>query len=268
MSIKTLPTPVVSIITVCKNDARRLLTTLESVKNQNFQNFEHIIIDGASTDNTIDIIKANTHKNLQFYTGKDSGLYDAMNKGSYIANGKYLLFLNAGDHFLNKKSLEVIHLEEIVKNTISPDLIVSRSLFKFKDNNEALWTNHKKNFFFRLAIYPHNATFIKKTFFIKNGGYNLNYKIASDQEFFHRAIIKDKAFVQDIDSVLSVFYMDGLSNTFKGSLLRYLEEFIITFKFYSFTKALQNLFFNLFYRILNTLSFGLVKKINNFFKVK
>lgn len=95
--------PLISIITITFNAAGNLVPTMDSVSSQSFRNFEHIIIDGASTDNTLGI--ARSYPGVRILSEKDRGLYDAMNKGINMARGRYLLFLNAGDAFHDRHVL-------------------------------------------------------------------------------------------------------------------------------------------------------------------
>lgn len=95
-------TPQLSIITINRNDAQGLEKTLESIwKKQSFKDFEHIIIDGASTDNSINIIKKYASHLSYWVSEPDKGIYNAMNKGIIKAKGNYLLFLNSGDWLEN-----------------------------------------------------------------------------------------------------------------------------------------------------------------------
>lgn len=94
-----MPQPLISVITITYNAAGELLPTMLSVAEQSFKDFEHLIIDGASSDNTLAVAHANGTPWLRILSERDNGLYDAMNKGLRMARGKYLLFLNAGDAF-------------------------------------------------------------------------------------------------------------------------------------------------------------------------
>lgn len=99
--------PLISIITITYNAESVISPTLNSLKKQSFTNFEHIIVDGASSDNTIGLVRAAETPNCRIISEPDKGLYDAMNKGIRQANGKYLLFLNAGDAFHSDDSLQL-----------------------------------------------------------------------------------------------------------------------------------------------------------------
>jgi glycosyltransferase involved in cell wall biosynthesis len=99
-------TPFLSIISVVYNDADNLKKRIGSVKSQSFNDYELIIIDGQSTDGTLDIIESNREYISSWISERDSGIYDAMNKGIGLARGKYIEFLNAGDVFVDSRSLE------------------------------------------------------------------------------------------------------------------------------------------------------------------
>ena len=110
--------PKISVITVVYNGEKYLEHTIQSVINQTYKNLEYIIIDGGSTDGTIDIIKKYKTKIDYWISEKDKGIYDAMNKGINVANSNsYLLFLNAGDSFYNNQTLKKIFQKYIDNNT-------------------------------------------------------------------------------------------------------------------------------------------------------
>ena len=111
--------PLISIITITFNAAAELLPTMESVAHQTFKGFEHLIIDGASTDNTLELARKSGTKSLRILSEPDNGLYDAMNKGLRMARGKYVLFLNAGDTFHADDTLALY----AAKAAGSPDII-------------------------------------------------------------------------------------------------------------------------------------------------
>lgn len=107
--------PLISIITVCYNAADTIARTIESVDSQTFGDYEHLIVDGASSDNTVDIVMAHINPRRRLISERDKGIYDAMNKGMSNTSGPYLIFLNAGDKFHTRDSLAVI-AEAIMAN--------------------------------------------------------------------------------------------------------------------------------------------------------
>jgi glycosyltransferase involved in cell wall biosynthesis len=109
-NMRETKTPLLSIITVVYNDAANLKKTIDSVKSQSFSDYELVVIDGKSTDGTLVIIESNKEHIASWISESDNGIYDAMNKGIRIACGRYIEFLNAGDVFVDSKSLERIFL--------------------------------------------------------------------------------------------------------------------------------------------------------------
>tara|TARA_B100000787_G_scaffold163703_1_gene145625 strand:+ start:46 stop:795 length:750 start_codon:yes stop_codon:yes gene_type:complete len=99
--------PRVTVITINYNDSDGLKTTIDSVVNQTYKNYQYLIIDGESTDGSIDVIKSYTQNEFDIVIKKDKGIYHAMNKGVSLASGEWLLFMNSGDVFLDKDSLSL-----------------------------------------------------------------------------------------------------------------------------------------------------------------
>ena len=102
----------ISIVTVCLNDGKYLEETIQSVINRTYSNIEYIIIDGGSTDNTINIIKKYESKIDHWLSESDKGIYDAMNKGISLAKAKWINFMNAGDTFYKSNTIEKIFLKK------------------------------------------------------------------------------------------------------------------------------------------------------------
>lgn len=114
-----------SIITVCYNAAKTIKPTLASVDCQNFTDYEHLIIDGASTDGTQDIVKATVNGRRVMVSEPDRGIYDAMNKGISASSGKYLIFLNAGDRFHSEDTLKA--MAEAIENNNDPGIVYGQT---------------------------------------------------------------------------------------------------------------------------------------------
>tara|TARA_B100001248_G_scaffold202990_1_gene157169 strand:- start:189 stop:944 length:756 start_codon:yes stop_codon:yes gene_type:complete len=169
-----------SIITVCFNSARTILDCIESVNMQTYQNIEHIFIDSASTDDTVNIINQNSKKNCFILSEEDKGIYEAMNKGVKIASGNIIGFLNSDDFYCSKNLIEVIsrYFEE---NDLD---IVYGNIDYVKANKKFIRTFYSPNNFkdvlhgFQI---PHPALFIKSSY-LKNldNPFNQRFKIASD----------------------------------------------------------------------------------------
>ena len=98
----------ITVITVCHNAAKTLEKTIKSVLNQTYPNIEYIIIDGGSTDDTVDIIKRYADRLAYWISEPDKGIYDAMNKGIEVATGEWINFMNAGDTFYEENTIDFV----------------------------------------------------------------------------------------------------------------------------------------------------------------
>lgn len=201
--------PLISIITVNKNDAGGLKKTIDSVLGQTFTSFELIVIDGASTDGSLEVIKACSEKLGYWISEPDGGIYDAQNKGIVKANGEYLLFLNSGDLLVNHMVLEVV----------APKM-KSRCSFYYGDiviENNGHLRNEKApesvdlDFMLNHTFW-HPCTFIQQKLFREFGGYRTNFKIAGDYEFFIRCLLKPDISAMYLNETIAVFEGGGVSN--------------------------------------------------------
>ena len=147
----------ISIITVCYNAEKVIENTILSVINQEYNNYEYIIIDGNSKDNTTEIIKKYSNRITYWISEADNGIYHAMNKGIKKSSGDYLIFMNAGDTFYNNKVLAEIFSENQSKDIISGIALTG---------NEKKWLPAKEIDLCLMYFYTtglcHQATFIKK----------------------------------------------------------------------------------------------------------
>lgn len=198
----------ISIITINYNNASGLQKTLESVVNQTYQDFEIIVIDGNSKDNSVDIIK-NFPRIDSWISESDKGIYDAQNKGILRATGKYALFLNSGDGFVNNDVL----------SKIAPRLNSGKSFYY---GNLILERDHvlEKHLapktidldFMLNSTFWHPCVFIKTDLFQKFGAYNADFKICGDYEFFIRCLIKPNITFEYLDEFITLFDGNGISN--------------------------------------------------------
>lgn len=198
-----------SIITVTLNNRNGLENTLKSVISQTFTDFELIVIDGGSTDNSLNVITKYA-EHITFWCSEfDNGIYHAMNKGILKAQGEYCYFLNAGDYFASNKVLESIFCFNFTEDIISGNLIVTANNKKI-----GLW-KAKQNITF-LDIYSssikHQATFIKKCLFDSYGLYDETLKISSDWDFFMKSFVHCKITYRSIDLEIACFDNNGFSN--------------------------------------------------------
>jgi glycosyltransferase involved in cell wall biosynthesis len=198
-----------SIITVNLNNRSGLLKTIESVVNQIFVDFEYIIIDGGSSDGSVDVIDKYASSVSYWISEPDSGIYNAMNKGIGKANGEYLLFLNSGDFLVNHDVLTQVFRIGITHDIVIGNCNVSKNgkvFFHAKPPHDislsAFWGK----------TIPHQAAFIKRDLFQKFGLYSENFRIHSDLEFFLKAFIAGNCSYLKIPVTISEYNLDGISS--------------------------------------------------------
>ena len=205
----------ISIITISFNNYKGLEKTIKSVISQSFKNFEFIIIDGGSTDNSVDLIKQYESQITYWISENDNGAYHAMNKGLAKSRGDYCIFLNSGDYFNTNTILSQV--SELIKG--DEDLIYG--LIKWEEFN-LLW-NPEENFkYFEIAFHspiPHQASFFKVETLKKMRGYNENYKIISDWAVMLEMVLENKK-IKKISLVVSKCETQGLSSINNKKILK------------------------------------------------
>ena len=177
----------ISIITVCYNSEKTIKDTIESVLKQTYKNFEYLIIDGKSSDDTINIINNYNDPRIKLISEKDNGIYDAMNKGIKLASGDIIATLNSDDILANENIFKTV-IDNFDKDT---DIIYANIKYYNEDFTKLIRnfiSGQKHNDYFCPA---HPSMYIKKEVFNKIGTYNLNYKIAADFDFMVRCNINN-----------------------------------------------------------------------------
>lgn len=203
----------VSIITVVLNDKVGFEHTAKSIVEQTaFELVEWIVVDAASTDGTIDVIKQYSSQITFWVSEPDKGIYDGMNKGINNANGEYLLFLNAGDTLYSRNTIEnIIKTEAFGKS----DYLSGSTIYTNK--GKAIGRSHAPRqvtgqYLFKNSL-AHPSTFIRTECLKINGGYDINYKIVADAKFFFEDIILRNSSYQYIDEYIANFDVTGISST-------------------------------------------------------
>ena len=182
----------ISIITVCFNSEETILTTLNSVISQTYNDIEHIIVDGGSKDRTLDIIKNYKHKNKIVISEPDSGIYDAMNKGIKLAKGEIITILNSDDIYQSPSAIALVMKD--IKDNLDKDIFLGDVVFFNKNNFNKIFRHYSAKNFVKESLLngmmpPHPSSFIKKKIYLKYGLYNKSLSIAADFEIFLRLLI-------------------------------------------------------------------------------
>ena len=219
----------ISIITVCYNEPN-LKATCESVVAQTGQNFEWVVIDGGSDGKTQRIWQEYRHRINKFVSEKDSGIYNAMNKGIRLATGKYLLFLNAGDAF---EDAEVIN--NVIKMKLDRDIVYGdvRSVGRGDGKRVQTFPDFiDRSYWIRYTI-CHNATFIKKSLFDEFGLYDETLKIVADGKKWLEFFLQRKCSYKHIPVTVTRFDENGISTDPKRRWLLMKEREIILKDYFS-----------------------------------
>ena len=204
----------VSIITVCYNSVKNIRKALESVNSQNYQNIEYIVIDGGSTDGTIEVIEEFSDRITKFVSEPDGGIYDALNKGIEISSGEVVAILHSDDEYCNKN---------VVSNVMN-HMMDSKSEFCFSDavivdgSSGRILRYYMANYFnrwmFRIGwMPPHPTCFIEKSLFNEFGLYSINYKIAGDFDLLVRFFYGRKIRWSYLDQISIKMSGGGVSNS-------------------------------------------------------
>lgn len=186
-----LDKPLISIITVTFNSEKYLEDTIKNITSQSYDNIEYIIIDGGSTDQTLDIINKYTDMIDYYVSEPDNGMYDALNKGFSVASGELINFCNSDDLFYSNNTIERIVKEYIDKKF---DCCYGQADF-IDENNKILYSHYPLNFKKRYIVtlgmpFVQPTFFWTKEMFKKVGLFNLNYKIASDYDLIGRILLQ------------------------------------------------------------------------------
>ncbi len=255
-----------SIITINYNNATGLKKTMQSVVNQTWSDFEYIVMDGNSSDNSVAIIKEFNFANLTWISEPDTGIYNAMNKGIKHAKGEYLLFLNSGDILNGVTALnDFIQHPNFVGDIIYGD-------YKF-DKGEKIYPDVLTPFNLFKASLPHQSSFIKRILFYEYGFYDERFKIVSDKAFYIKCLLSNKVVFNHIKYHLSLIDLNGVSNNIKNkellekeNNLMLKEYFNIFYSDYKLMIENQKEIIYLRKKILPEIIIKILKKINFYLK--
>ncbi|QHV99815.1 glycosyltransferase family 2 protein [Spirosoma endbachense] len=212
----------VSIITVVFNGAEHIRDCIESILNQTYNDIEYIVVDGGSTDGTIELVRSYGTKIARFISEPDKGLYDAMNKGIQMATGEVIGLLNADDFYRHNQVIEhmVTTFERTGSDAVYGDMIyVDRTdIQKLKRYWRSGW--YHENAFLWGWMPGHLSFFAKRWLYEQHGLFRLDMKSAADYELLLRFIHKNKAKLAYMDEVTIVMRAGGISNSSLKNRLR------------------------------------------------
>lgn len=212
--------PKLSIITVNLNNKTGLIKTAESVVSQTWTDYEWIIIDGGSTDGSVEVIKEYAHNIRNWISEPDTGVYNAMNKGIRKAQGEYCLFLNSGDWLISPDTLDNV-FKEISRNTSD----IYYSDMNKSDNTIYKLPEHLTSYSLIHDRINHQNSLIKRSLFLEHGLYNENLTICSDYEYFLNEFWKYKSTFTKIETNISIYDVHGISS--ENFNMRHAEDLIV-----------------------------------------
>lgn len=224
-----------SIICASYNSEKTIIKTLDSINNQTYKNYELILVDGKSSDQTIEIVNSYKNKieNIIVLSEKDDGVYDAMNKGIGIANGDILCFLNSDDFYFSNNVLKCVYNNFISHPKIDAcysDLIyVDRTYTK---NTIRYWKPgiFRPGSFSEGWMVPHPTFFANKNVYKNHGIFNLRYKLASDVDLMARLLEVKKISVNYIPEILVCMRIGGMTNMSVTNIIKQNIEIIQSLK--------------------------------------
>lgn len=193
----------ISVITINYNNREGLHKTIKSVVNQTYNDFEYIIVDGGSTDGSLDVIKTYSSNITYWVSEPDNGIYHAMNKGIDVAQGEYCIFMNSGDLFYNNRVLT-----EIIPYLSGTDIVLGDTL-----ESDGTIQLHKKEMTFK-TLYggslSHQSSFIR-TYLLKKYHYDESLKIVADWKFFLQTLIFDNCSYEGVSMYISIYDVSGIT---------------------------------------------------------
>lgn len=190
---------IVTIITVCRNHAQELERTIRSVESQTWQEKEYLVIDGASTDDSLDVIKAHEASITRWVSEPDQGIYDAMNKGVKMAQGEWVIFMNAGDTFAGDDTLQRVFGSPQDADVIYGDVIKGELVKKAEAPRNA----HR-------MFYCHQSAFVR-TSCLREFPFDIKHRMSADFKQVKQLFLSGKRFRQ-LDFPVANFDTQGVSN--------------------------------------------------------
>ena len=207
--------PVISIVTVVYNNVSYIEETIQSILNLTYPKIEYIIIDGKSTDGTLEIIQKYNSKIDVLISETDLGIFDAMNKSVNYCNGEWVIFMNSGDKFFDNNILNIF----LENNNFGNKIVLYGSTSFLRKNKLYIKETVNLNNIWKGMPICHQSMFIS-TNFLRGNLFNLKYTYASDYNLLHDIYLLDKLSIEKLNSPISIISTNGFSeansiNTYK-----------------------------------------------------
>lgn len=244
--------PLVTIITICFNSSETILETINSVNNQSYNFIEHVFIDGASTDRTLEIIKNASKKAVTVISEKDNGIYNAMNKGLKFAKGEIVGFLNSDDKLQDIETINNIVAEfNSDIDCVYGDLVFTNS----KKEIVRKWKSSKfKSGLFKYSWTPAHPTFYcRRSVYDKFGGYREDFSIAADVDLMFRFLEIYKIKSSYLNQIIVEMKMGGVSTQSLNSTFILSKEVFNSFKTNNYRYSKIAYWIGKFYKALKQL---------------
>lgn len=230
-----MPEPVLSVITIVYNNVRDIERTLLSVLNQSYTNIEYIVVDGASSDGTIDILKKYEYRLSKLIIEKDKGIYDAMNKGLALASGDYVLFMNSGDEIYATDTVAKVFATAADADIYYGETEMYNEQWQSLGRRRHRAPEHFSWKSFRLGMsVSHQAIYIRRSL---TAPYDLQYQLSSDIDWVIKAAKKARKIVR-VQGYVAKYLVGGMSKKRHQQSLK--ERFQIFSKHYGFLPNLLN----------------------------
>ncbi|MDH2378035.1 glycosyltransferase family 2 protein [Providencia alcalifaciens] len=222
----------VSIITATYNSSNTIIDTLKSLENQSYPNIEYIVVDGASKDNTLEIVKKYSTKISKIISEPDKGIYDALNKGIDASTGDIIGFLHSDDIFAYSNAIE-----DLVNTLINEQshAIYADLEYVSKENTSNVvrrWVsgNYKHSNLKKGWMPPHPTFFMKRNLYKQYGSFDLNFKISADYDSLLRYLWLNNISVSYLPKVVTKMRVGGESNRSFLNILKKTKEDILVLK--------------------------------------
>jgi len=199
--------PLVTVVTIVLNGGNYLEKTIQSVIGQSYNNIEYIIIDGGSTDDTVDIVRKYDDRIDYWLSEPDKGIYDAMNKGTELASGEWINFMNAGDRFYDNNVVNTVFSQECGRY----DLIYGNHEVSYNERYSKLRKAGDEESMWKGMNFSHQSTFIR-TSLVSGNGFNIENALGADFEMIFR-LQKNGSNFSHLDKTIATIQAGGLTDT-------------------------------------------------------